>query len=265
MADQQCPCKQKLSEGEKGILNFGISNFADLVRDPNAAAVGAFRQLGGANATRLTSLIEQAENPNDALYSALPSLQAVENKLVSLQGVVDGFAAESERLSNPRNLISIISSLGLFGELSCALGIEGLDIGVGLNVVNQNGNLSINYAVAANVDLEKILNQFSEGSGTALATAVQDLRAGLDGAFAKLDEANSAINGLLAEAQAMQNQAADFIQKYTSINGLAALINEASTDPCFKFGSTVNGSMVSPDFINAVRGGTPTGFGTSAR
>jgi len=130
MADQQCPCKQKLSEGEKGILNFGISNFADLVRDPNAAAVGAFRQLGGANATRLTSLIEQAENPNDALYSALPSLQAVENKLVSLQGVVDGFAAESERLSNPRNLISIISSLGLFGELSCALGIEGLDIGV---------------------------------------------------------------------------------------------------------------------------------------
>jgi hypothetical protein len=181
------------------------------------------------------------------------------------QGIVDAFQAECNRLSDPRQLVNIISSLSLYGELSCALGIEGLDIGAGLQVVNENGQLSIQYAVAANVDIEKVLNQFGDGTGTALAGAVQSLQSGLDSAFQKLDAANAAVQSVVDATTDMQNKAAEFIQKYTSINSLANLINEANTDPCFKLGSTLNGSLVSSDFLNAVRGGSPTGFGTSAR
>jgi hypothetical protein len=146
--------------------------------------------------------------------------------------------------------------------LSCALGIEGLDIGVGLNVVNQNGQFAIQGAVAANIDLEKVLNNFDGKSGTDLANAVQELQAGLDSAFAKLDEVNAKINELMDQAAAIQNAAADFIQKYTDISALASLVDLANNDPCFKLGSTVNGSLVSPQFINTVRGGSPTGFGS---
>ena len=60
----------------------------------------------------------------------------------------------------------------------------------------------------------------------------------------------------------IQNEAANFIQKYTDISSLASLVNLSSSDPCFKLGSTINGSLVSSDFLNAVRGGTPTGFGS---
>lgn len=273
MAEQQCPCKQKLTDGEKGILNFGLSS--EMLKNPNAAAIGIARQLGGANSFRIEQLINAAEvgGPTGLLNSALPSLLNAREKYVDFfgngtaqkPGIVNSFANECNRLSDPRQLVNIISSLSLYGELSCALGIEGLDIGGGLNVVNENGQLSINFAVAANVDLEKVLNQFNPGLGTATAGAVESLRAGLDSAVQKLDQANSAIQGVVDATTAMQNEAANFIQKYTSINSLANLINEANTDPCFKLGSTLNGSLVSPDFLNAVRGGSQTGFGTSAR
>lgn len=268
-AEKPCPCKQKLTDGQKGILNFGLSN--EMLKDPNAAAVGAVRQLGGRNGGRLANMIESlgvgSGLPGGGLVSnpligqALPSLINGQNKINSLAGTVDAFAAESARLSTPQGLLSTISSLSLFGELSCALGIEGLDIGVGLNVVNQNGQFAIQGAVAANVDLEKVLNQISPGSGTDLAESVLKMQAGLDEAFSKLDEVNGKINEIVDAASALQNQAADFIQKYTNIQTLADLITQAETDPCFKLGSTINGSLVSPQFLNVVRGGTPTGFG----
>jgi hypothetical protein len=266
-AEKPCPCKQKITEGQKGILNFGLSS--EMLKDPNAAAIGAVRQLGGRNGGRLANLIQSAGGGTQLpgglpspLTQALPSLQRVQDKLGSLSGTVDAFAAESKRLSTPEGLLSTISSLSLFGELSCALGIEGVDIGVGLNVVNQNGQFAIQGAIAANVDLEKVLNQFGDGAGTELASNIEKLQAGLDGAFAKLDEVNNKIGEIVGMADALQNQAADFIQKYTNIQALADLITQSETDPCFKLGSTINGSLVSPQFLNTVRGGTPTGFGS---
>ena len=259
MAD--CPCKQTLNEGEKRILNFGLNN--DMLRNPNAAAIGIARQLGGANSSRIAGLITSASagGPTNTLQTALPALTRMRDTLQTQQNIVTAFENESNRFTNPRELVRTISSLSLFAEMNCALGIKGLDIGIGLNVVNENGQLSINYAVVANADLEQILNQFSSGLGTATADAVRQLQEGLNNVFTKMDAANNSLNSIMDEAAAMQNRAADFIQKYTSINSLANLINEANTDPCFKLGSTLNGSLVSPDFLNAVRGGTSTGFG----
>jgi hypothetical protein len=261
MADLECPCKQKLTDGEKGVLNFGLSQA--MLNDPNAAAVGLARQLGGRNGGRLANLI--TTDPLSALYGAAPSLQRMKNSLDSQTGIIDRFAAESARFTEPRYLTSIISSMSLFAELNCALGIEGIDIGVGLNVVNNNGQFSIDYAVNANIDIEKVLNKFSDGSGSDLADKVRDLQSGLDSAFAAIDEANSKLNGIMADAAAAQAEAAAFIAKYTSINSLANLINQASTDPCFKLGGTLNGSLVSPEFLNAVSNAGFGGGGTSNR
>jgi len=146
MANPECPCKQTLTDGEKGVLNFGLTK--DMLKDPNAAAVGLAKQLGGRNGGRLAGLITTAQSdPLSPLFSAAPSLQRMKNSLDSQAGIVDAFATESARFTDPRYLTSIISSMSLFGELNCALGIEGLDIGVGLNVVNNNGQFSIDYAV----------------------------------------------------------------------------------------------------------------------
>ena len=266
-APKECPCKQKLTDGEKGVLNFGLTK--EMLNDPNAAAAGLARQLGGRNGGRLAGLISSAGNPltdpTGVLTSALPSLQRMKSSLDSQAGIVDAFAKESARFTEPRYLTSIISSMSLFAELNCALGIEGIDIGVGLNVVNNNGQFSIDYAVNANVDIEKVLNKFSDGSGSDLADQVRDLQSGLDGAFAAIDEANNKLNSIMNEAAAAQAQAAAFIAKYTSINSLANLINEASTDPCFKLGSTLNGSLVSPEFLNTVSNAGFGGGGTSNR
>jgi hypothetical protein len=264
MADPACPCKQKLTDGEKGVLNFGLTK--DMLKDPNAAAAGLAKQLGGRNGNRLAGLITTAQtDPLSPLFSAAPSLQRMKNSLDSQGNIVDAFAKESARFTDPRYLTSIISSMSLFGELNCALGIEGIDIGVGLNVVNNNGQFSIDYAVNANVDIEKVLNKFSDGSGSDLADNVRDLQSGLDNAFAAIDEANNKLNSIMNEAAAAQAQAAAFIAKYTSINSLANLINEASTDPCFKLGSTLNGSLVSPEFLNTVSNAGFGGGGTSNR
>jgi len=269
-ADEECPCKQTPTDGQRGMLNFGIQNFNDILQNPNAAAISAARQLGGRNSSRLESLIQSASTPSlpgqppSVLTQALPSISRVQNQLGDINRAVDAFSAECERLSTPEGLLSTISSLSLYSELSCALGIEGVDIGLGLNVVNQNGQFAIQYAVSANVDLEKVLNQVSDGLGTGAADAVGQLQAGLDSAFAKLDEVNSKINEVMNVASEIQGMAADLIQKYTSVQVLADLINQAEIDPCFKLGSTINGGLVSPQFINAVRGAYPSG-GSSFR
>lgn len=269
--EKECPCNQKPTEAQRGLLNFGIKNFDDLVKNPNSAAIGAARQLAGKNGPRLESLINRFSTPTGGaigdnflppgVSEALPSLKRMQTMIESQAGIVDAFSAECDRLSSVEGLLSTVSSLNLFAEINCALGIEGVDIGLGLSVVNQNGQFAIQGVVSANVDLEKVLNQF-DGLGTDIADGIEKLQSGLDDAFAKLDEANSKLNELTNQVQNFQNEVADTIQKYTNLNALSELVNQADIDPCLKLGSTINGSLVSPQFINAVRGANPAGFGT---
>ena len=270
MADQPCPCKQKLTDGQKGVFNFGLNN--EMLRNPNAAAINAVRQLGGANSSRIESLITAAKatgpgGVQNVLFTALPSLEKMKASIINQKDKVNTFENECNRFTNPRNLTSIISSLSLFAELNCALGIEGFDINVGLNVVNNNGQFSIDYAVNANINVQKILDEYGDGFGTATADMVSNLRAGLDDVVGKMDEANTALEKIVTDSQKMQQDAAAFIAKYTSINSLANLVNQASTDPCFKLGATLNGSLVSSEFLNTVSnaGFGGAGGGTSIR
>jgi hypothetical protein len=43
------------------------------------------------------------------------------------------------------------------------------------------------------------------------------------------------------------------------------MIDLGTNDPCFKLGKTVNGSLVSPEFLNAVNNAGFGGGGTSNR
>lgn len=261
-APKECPCKQNLSDKDRGILNFGLTN--EMLRDPNAALVGVGQQLLGSNFSRIDGIIQRAnlEGPEGGLYSAIPALENAKNSVAVMTQKVGLFGAASKQFTNPAYLTQIISSLSLYADISCALGIEGLDIGLGMSVVNENGQFAINFAVVANLDLERVLNQFSDGLGTDLANAVQNLQGQLGEVLAKFDAASAAIQSVLDATNAIQQEAANFIQKYTDISSLASLVDLANIDPCFKLGSTLNGSLVTPEFLDAVRAPVvDSGFG----
>jgi len=261
----ECPCKNTVSDGEQGVLNFGLTN--EMLKNPNAAAIGLARQLGGRNGDRLAGLIDSADDPLTGLTTALPALTRIQSAVSSQQTIVNAFEKECNKFTTVRGLTSIISSLGLYADLACALGIEGVDVGVGLNVVNDNGKFRLDYAINANVDLEKVLNKFSDGSGTDLANAVKNLQSGLDEAFKAMDDVNNKLNEVINQAAGMQQEAIDFIRKYSDISSLMNLVNQASTDPCFKLGGTMNANLISPEFINTVEGAGlgGVGGGTSTR
>jgi len=258
----ECPCKQKLTDGEKKVLNFGLADATKLLKNPNAAAIDAAKSLGGKNATRLAGLITQTTSTVDPttgltipgpLASALPALSKMQNALSNQVGIVNAFENECNRLTNPQELMSTISSLNLFAEMNCALGIEGLDITAGLSVINGNGMQSIQFAANANIDLEKVLNNFSDGLGTDAVGAISSLQSSLDYAASKMDEVNAGLNSITKLAGDVQLQAANFIQKYTDISSISSLINFADSDPCFKLGGAVTGGLVSNEFLNTVR------------
>lgn len=260
MAEKECPCKNSLSDGQKGILNFGLNN--NVLQNPNQAALDAIGQLTGRNGQRLLALAQT----NDPFGQAFPGVAALQNNFMNYQNAVDAFAQECNKFTDIRSLSTIISSLTLYGDMMCALGIPGVDIGFGISVVNQNGQFAIQGALGVNLDLERLLNNLDGKTGTELANAVKDLQQNIDGLVGKMDEVNNMINSVVQQTQQMQAEAAAFIEKYTSLNSLANLVNLANVDPCFKLGSTVNGSLVSPQFLNSVRSGfSNTGGGGSFR
>ncbi len=267
-----CPCPETVSDCDKSILSFGLTS--EMFNNPNAAAVSAARQLGGANGARIQGLIEAATL--GGVGNAIPVISRIQQLLTSQEAIITAFENETKKFTTVQGLLSIVSNLSLYANLTCALGIPGLDIAAGLNVVNGNGQSAIQAVIAANIDLERVLNSFVPGTGTALAQSIQDFQ-GILGSIADTIEAVSgALDGLMNEAAAVLAEATAFVQKYTDISSLANLVNLANTDPCFKLGSIINGNLISPDFLNAIRGvvppqgfppGTPnpcagTGFGS---
>lgn len=277
--EDPCPCKQKMSDGEKSVIDFGLVN--SILNDPNAAAVGAIKELGGQNSNRLLGMMDTLApggviDPLNPLGALMPKFQGMRNKIDSMQNVVAAFEAESKRLTNPQELIKSIGTLGLFSELNCALGIEGLDISGGLSVIGADGQLSLSYGLNANVDVERVLNQIdselggalgdaTQAGGAAIQSAMEGIQAGMNEAFSKLDQADAAIGGVLQAANDIQNQAADFLQKITNINMITDLIKTSDEDSCFKLGAIAKANLVSPGFLNTVRTGLPSIPGTSIR
>jgi len=251
-----CPCPESVSDCEKSVLSFGLTN--EMLRNPNALAIAGVRQLGGANGLRILNLIDSVQSdPLGGALDTLPALQRVQSLLTNQDRMINAFENEIRKFTTVQGLLSIVSNLSLYANLTCALGIPGLDIGAGLNVINANGQTSIQAVLAANVDLERVLNSISDGSGSALADSIRNIQGALGSITETLDAVNAQMDNLMNEAANVLNEASSFIQKYTDISSLASLVNLASTDPCFKLGSVINGNLISPDFFNAVRGIVP--------
>lgn len=267
-----CPCKQKLSDGEKSILTFGLNDFQNLLTKPNETAIAAASRLLGKNSSRVAGLITALGSPtgggSTALQTLLPSLQAAQTKFTAVGSAISKFDAECAKYKDPKQLTRMISSLNLYGQFQCALGIEGVDIGVGLNMIQEDGRLSINAVLAAQVDMEALLNQISPGSGTELAENIEDLvesfQAGVGGVFDKIDAANAAVNGAVDAATAKLAEALSFIDKVTSINLMSNIISE-SDDPCNQLSVDATVNLVDPQFTNTVRSALSSSGGTSFR
>jgi hypothetical protein len=194
----------------------------------------------------------------------LPSLQAAQTKFTAVGSAISKFDAECAKYKDPKQLARMISSLNLYGQFQCALGIEGVDIAVGMNMIQDDGKLSINALLAAQIDMEALLNQLDSGSGTSLVNGISAFQAGVDGIFQKIDAANAAVNGAVDAATAKLAEALSFIDKVTSINLMTNIISE-SDDPCNQLSvdSTVN--LVNPQFTNTVRSALSSTGGTSFR
>jgi hypothetical protein len=268
-----CPCKQKLTDGEKSILTFGLNDFQNLLTKPNETAIAAASTLLGKNSGRVAALIAAASSSGGAggtnsLLTLLPSLQAAQTKLTAVGNAISKFDAECAKYKDPKQLARMISSLNLYGQFQCALGIEGLDIGVGLNMIQQDGKQSINAMIAAQVDLEALLNQIDSGSGTALAgnleNAINSFQSGVAGVFEKIDAANGAVNGAVDAATAKLAEALSFIDKVTSINLMSNIISE-SDDPCNQLSVDATVNVVDPQFTNTVRSALTSTGATSFR
>lgn len=247
-----CPCKQKLSENEKDVINFGLNDVVNILQNPNQAAINAMDGLIKSN--KLTG----AALPNTfaSLNNALSTLNKADESLTK-------FVGECNKLTDPQNLLRTISSMGLYADLTCALGIPGLDVTAGLGVVQRDGQMSLQVGLNAQIQLNSILKQIDPNN---LAGGLSnDIINGLNAAGDALNQANAAINDVVAKTQQAQQEALAFIQKYTSINGLFNLVNLSNEDSCFKLGAAVNASLISPEFYQvATANATPQG-GTSTR
>ena len=263
-----CPCKQKLTDGEKSILTFGLNDFQNLLNKPNETAIAAASGLLGKNSSRVAGLIAASGGSSSALQTLLPSLQAAQTKFTAVGSAISKFDAECAKYKDPKQLARMISSLNLYGQFQCALGIEGVDIAVGMNMIQEDGKLSINALVAVQVDFEALLNQIDPASGTALAGGLQSgisaFQAGVDGIFQKIDAANAAVNGAVDAATAKLAEALSFIDKVTSINLMSNIISE-SDDPCNQLSVDTTVNLVDPQFTNTVRSALSSSGGTSFR
>jgi len=259
-----CPCKQKLTNGEKSILTFGLNDFQNLLTKPNETAISAAAALSGKNSARVTALLSQATGSTSSLSVIAPALTAAQTRLTAVGAAVSKFDQECAKYKDPKQLARMISSLNLYGQFQCALGIEGVDVAVGMNMIQNDGKQSIQALVAAQVDMEALLNQFSPELGTSTSQAIAAFQGGIQDVFSKIDAANSAVNGAVDAATAKMSEALSFIDKVTSINLMSNIISE-SNDPCNQLSvdSTVN--LVNPQFTNTVRGALASSGSTSFR
>jgi hypothetical protein len=135
-------------------------------------------------------------------------------------------------------------------------------------MIQQDGKQSINAMIAAQVDLEALLNQIDSGSGTALAgniqNAINSFQAGVAAVFEKIDAANGAVNGAVDAATAKLAEALSFIDKVTSINLMSNIISE-SDDPCNQLSVDATVNVVDPQFTNTVRSALTSTGATSFR
>lgn len=263
----ECPCAA-LPEGQRSTINWGRSNA--VFQNPIASQINN-AQGGFANSL---SKVDSAIGVLGALGGDTDQLTKLSSTIGNMQGVLDNYLNTSNRLSglpftgDGPDLLSLISTVGAAVNFQCALGIEGLDVGLGIGLMTENGKLSLNTAIQINADLERILNNIDLGSsGVSLNNAINNITGEINKITGEINKIAGEINGAINEVNGLFNDALNFITQFTNIN---FAIN-FSNDPCTKFGVGFQQGILNPEFIERARLSNPLnaaanpGFGTSFR
>jgi hypothetical protein len=267
----ECPCGAKVSDEQKNAVNWGRSN--PVFQNPVASQIN---NAQGGFAAGLAKV--------DTILAVLPGdksqINKLKNTIGNMQGILTNYSNTSNRLSgigfNPSapggegpDLLSLVSTVGAAINFQCALGIDGLDVGVGIGLMTENGKLKLNVAINAQADLNKILDNILAGGGTGA-----DILNGVKSAVAEIAKITNAINAIAGEINDSINavnglftDALNFISQFTNIN---FAIN-FSNDPCTKFGVGFQQGILNPAFIEQARAANPLnqaanpGFGSTTR
>jgi hypothetical protein len=262
-----CPCGAKLSDEEKSTINWGRSN--SVFQNPVASQIN--NAQGG-----FASGLEKAQQISGilgALGGSNGQINTLINSIGNMQGALTSYSNMSALLSGTGgsgnfDLLSLVSTVGAAVNFQCALGIEGLDVGLGIGLVTEDGKLRLNTAINVQADLNKILGNIDTGG---LVTDVQNAIGNAAAEISKItDQMNSIageINTSIAAVNGLFNDALDFVSQFTNIN----FAMNFSNDPCTKFGVGFQQGILNPEFIERARAANPLnravspGFGTTTR
>ena len=250
-----CPCKQKLTDEQKNLVN--SQSGKSFVQNTTGGQAGGVSSALGQSLSKLNALKTALTTPTaGTIGGALGNtgvdtakLQTIIDNTTKMQNAVDTFKAQADKLSNPQTLMSVIGSMNFYANLGCALGIEGLDVTVSVGVLTGNGKNAISVAGGVQVDLDRIIDNFAKNpSGAGLESAAKDFNTALEGISSKINDATGAISKVTSDSVNMISQAAGAIAKYSQINFFSNLIGE-SNDPCNKMSVAVNeGGLLTPEF-----------------
>jgi hypothetical protein len=259
----ECPCGAKLSEEERNAVNWGRSNpvFQNPMLDRISNAQGKFADAK-AKADGAIGIL-------GALGGNTGQLSTLSNRIGNMQGILSNYQNESNRLSglpftgDGPDLLSLVSTVGAAINFQCALGIDGLDVGLGIGLMTEDGKLKLNVAVNVHAKLDKILG----GLGGTDPTMLDKLLADINKITNELDAIAGEINGALDAVNKLYDDALNFLAQFTNIN---FAIN-FSNDPCTKFGVGFQQGILNPAFVDQARAANPLnraanpGFGSTFR
>lgn len=280
MSSFPCPCKQEFSGAERDMVSFGLDNIGSIIQNPVAAISNQNTSTITDNINRLDRLLGLAGATqgtgagtlvNPTLNSLVNDFTTTKTMLENQKTKVANFKAEADKFKDPQYLVNAISNLSIFGDVKCALGVSGVDITAGLNVVNDRGQFAMNYSFNANVNIQEFLKNFENVSGDSslgqIGQSVGEIRNRLSGARDNLQTALSGLQNMISTTQSTIANAEAFVQQYSSVNTLAGLITEGVNDPCYKLGATINGDLMNNQFVNLVSNAAvaAAGGGTSNR
>lgn len=249
-----CPCKTELTDAQKALHKgvAGTNPFQNPVGEKAGEVSGKLSQslskIGGL-ATALTPLspgVPITDPLGLALNSAgvnLSQIQSLASSVGNMKASVDAFKSEANRLMDPTTLMSTLGTMNLFGNIGCALGIEGLDIGVSIGVVTENGKTSISVAANIQADLDTMLDNVTGE----VPNAINNLASGIGDVQNKINESVGQLNGLVSAGQQKMAEGMSKISEFAQVNFLSNLIGEAG-DPCNSLSASVSGNLLSQDF-----------------
>lgn len=252
-----CPCKQKLTDQQKVLINdqMGKSPIQNPVGDKAATLSSALTQ----SYNKLNSIKTLALTPNFGTVGGALRNTGVDvnriNKIMgdvqSMKGSVDTFKSQADLLSNPQKLMSVAGTMNFFGNIGCALGIEGIDVGVSIGVITQNGQNSISIAGGVQADLDKIIDSFSSNPyGEELQNAAIEFNKALDGIGSRINDATESLSKITQDSKDMITKAENMVKEYTQINFFSNLFGESS-DPCNKMSVAIsNSGLMTQQFQN---------------